>query len=231
MNNFRQNVRLLSDFGMPLSKNNELCRYRLAINGGGSFMTNISNTEETKKKICEAFLHLYSENDIEKITIKMISDKAQISRSTFYTHYSDVYDLLAQIEERVFRALEKHLTPGVPLIFQGGSLMDIMPGPAFFAEYRLEFKVLVAIYGKSKLPERLKDVIRTVAKEIFLKQTTDLPPIALYVIEYMMNAQLGTFTYWFNNDFEIDYDELRMLMNKAMNEGPLTVIRSAIFNG
>lgn len=50
--------------------------------------------QKTKKSIEDAFLHLIKENSFTDITIKDICDQAMISRSTFYSHYKDKYDLL-----------------------------------------------------------------------------------------------------------------------------------------
>ena len=54
--------------------------------------------EKTKHSIINAFLELRSKKDIEKIRVKELCEKAGINKSTFYTHYQDIYDLSAQIE-------------------------------------------------------------------------------------------------------------------------------------
>lgn len=50
--------------------------------------------QKTIKNIEETFLHLIREKSFSDITIKDICDEAMISRSTFYAHYKDKYDLL-----------------------------------------------------------------------------------------------------------------------------------------
>ena len=193
-------------------------------------MNNISNVDETKKRICDAFLELYADNDIEKITIKMISEKAEISRSTFYTHFMDIYDLFSQIETTFFDELKAHLIPGVPRILSGENLMNIIPDSDFYEKYKMEFKLFIGTYGKSNVPERIKEIIRGAFRDIITKQKADVPPITFYILEYMMNAQLGTFSYWFKNNFDINFDEIKYIMYKSMNEGPLTYAKSLIFN-
>lgn len=56
------------------------------------------HSESTRQDLERAFLSLYAERDIEKITIKSITDGAGVYRSTFYLYYQDVYDLLNKIE-------------------------------------------------------------------------------------------------------------------------------------
>jgi AcrR family transcriptional regulator len=50
----------------------------------------------------QSLLGLMCDQPIDKITVKDICEKADINRGTFYTHYKDPYDLLAQIENELF---------------------------------------------------------------------------------------------------------------------------------
>ena len=54
--------------------------------------------EKTKRSIVNAFLELRSRKAIEKITVKELCEKAEINKSTFYTHFKDIYDLSEQLE-------------------------------------------------------------------------------------------------------------------------------------
>lgn len=56
----------------------------------------------TKMVLKQSLLNLMREQPIEKISVKEICEKADINRGTFYTHYKDPYDLLAQIENELF---------------------------------------------------------------------------------------------------------------------------------
>jgi AcrR family transcriptional regulator len=56
----------------------------------------------TKMVLRQSLLELLRERPIEKITVKDICEKADINRGTFYTHFSDPYNLLEQIENELF---------------------------------------------------------------------------------------------------------------------------------
>ncbi len=56
---------------------------------------------ETEKRFEAAMLHLLSENKPSQITVNMICAKAELHRSTFYLHYTDIYDLLKQIGKQI----------------------------------------------------------------------------------------------------------------------------------
>lgn len=57
--------------------------------------------KKTLAAIRNAFIELRSHKPLEKITIKELTEKAEISKATFYLHYQDVYDLSSSIQEEV----------------------------------------------------------------------------------------------------------------------------------
>lgn len=54
--------------------------------------------ERTKRNIINAFLELRAKKPLEKITVKELAELAMINKATFYSHYSDIYDLSEQLE-------------------------------------------------------------------------------------------------------------------------------------
>lgn len=56
---------------------------------------------KTKNSIINAFLELRSKKPIEKITVKELCEKALINKSTFYSHFMDIYALSEYLETQV----------------------------------------------------------------------------------------------------------------------------------
>ena len=56
---------------------------------------------KTKRSIAAAFLELRSKKELERITVKELCERAAVNKSTFYTHYQDLYDLADQLETQV----------------------------------------------------------------------------------------------------------------------------------
>ena len=61
---------------------------------------------KTKKQLRGALTSLLLEKDISRITVRDVADLADVNRGTFYAHYSDVYDLLHQLEEDLLTRLD-----------------------------------------------------------------------------------------------------------------------------
>ena len=53
--------------------------------------------KKTKNSIINAFLKLRAKKSLERITVKELSDLAEINKATFYLHYKDIYLSLIHI--------------------------------------------------------------------------------------------------------------------------------------
>ncbi len=60
-------------------------------------------TEKTENAIKNAFIQLRTQKVLEKITIKELCGIARIHKSTFYSHYQDIYDLSDTMETEVVK--------------------------------------------------------------------------------------------------------------------------------
>ena len=61
--------------------------------------------KKTLRNIKNAFFELRKLKNIERIKIKEICEKAEISKATFYLHYSDIYDLSETLQKEVITSI------------------------------------------------------------------------------------------------------------------------------
>ena len=66
--------------------------------------------KKTEKALAEALSTLLVNKKIQAITIRELTETADVHRSTFYTHYKDIYDLYDQLESNFFRDLNEILS-------------------------------------------------------------------------------------------------------------------------
>jgi AcrR family transcriptional regulator len=70
---------------------------------------NNTRTIITRRILKESLLELMQEKPVSKISIKEICDLSEMSRSTFYLHYQDQFELLADIEKEVLEKTFENL--------------------------------------------------------------------------------------------------------------------------
>lgn len=74
-------------------------------------LTNDHRTRVTKMLIRKAFTSLLSQKPIQSISVKELCELAGINRGTFYSHYTDIYDLLRTIEAEMLADFERAMAP------------------------------------------------------------------------------------------------------------------------
>ena len=52
----------------------------------------------TRKRLQEALAALMREKELKDITVRELTDLADVNRGTFYSHYKDLYDMREQVE-------------------------------------------------------------------------------------------------------------------------------------
>ncbi len=68
-----------------------------------------SCVKRTKKAFETSLVQLSEELPLNKITVKQLCERAQLSRNAFYFHYKDINDLIADIENSVISEAEQLL--------------------------------------------------------------------------------------------------------------------------
>ena len=61
---------------------------------------------KTRRQLREGLARLLEEKSIRDIKVKELVEEVDINRSTFYLHYSDIYDMLKQLEEELSPEVE-----------------------------------------------------------------------------------------------------------------------------
>src|SRR4026209_397202 len=76
----------------------------------GSQKKTDARVRRTRDALGDALVALMQEKPFDTITVQDVLDRADVSRSTFYTHYSDKDDLLMSDAEEFFVALSMGLS-------------------------------------------------------------------------------------------------------------------------
>src|ERR1051325_3926640 len=69
-----------------------------------------ARVRRTRDALGDALVALMQEKPFDTITVQDVLDRANVSRSTFYSHYSDKDDLLMSDAEEFFEALSTALS-------------------------------------------------------------------------------------------------------------------------
>ncbi len=73
--------------------------------------------KKTKRSIHNSFIELRSRKELEKITVKELCERAEISKATFYLHYRDIYDLSESLQHEVVQDIVRGITDPEELVY------------------------------------------------------------------------------------------------------------------
>lgn len=79
----------------------------------------------TQKLLKDSLIELMQEKEFKNITVKDITERADLNRGTFYLHYNDTYHLLQDIEEGVLSDFQE-MIDSYKHSFRSNSLLPIL---------------------------------------------------------------------------------------------------------
>ena len=113
----------------------------------------------TEKLIKTAFISLLAEKSFAELSIKDITDRAEIGRGTFYKHYADKNALLFSFEERIRRDLEQKPYPKFMQNREDYVRKKILFRYQYFAENIDMMRSLFGQNGDAAFQQRMRDFI------------------------------------------------------------------------
>jgi AcrR family transcriptional regulator len=72
-------------------------------------MSNDSRKDRTKLQLRDAMIQLLGEKSFDQISTTELVKLAKVSRSSFYTHYQDKYDMIEAYQRRLLRLFNMYL--------------------------------------------------------------------------------------------------------------------------
>lgn len=155
------------------------------------------SVRQTKKRLSDALVALLLEKPAQAITVRELTARAKVSRGTFYFHYTDISDLLHQLEQEQveqIRALMDDLLPHIRQDF----LPEILS--RLFSYLQANRDVCLALYGVSgdqEFARRMKDVIAGRCLAFLGEEPSDRQR---YLVQFTVDGWMGTVVKWFAND-------------------------------
>ncbi|WP_409295914.1 TetR/AcrR family transcriptional regulator [Peribacillus sp. SCS-26] len=184
----------------------------------------------TKESIKNALIELIGEKGFEGITVKDITTRARINRSTFYTHYQDKYQLLAKCEEELLKEMENKILKNIPNVISdletttanAVPISVLVPFFEFLNRNRDLMKALLSPKGDTSFQTKLKAFMgKTLFHEnhnIFKQEQLLVPPD--YLITYIVSAHLGVIQEWLLHDREESPQEIARIIFTMTINGP-----------
>jgi AcrR family transcriptional regulator len=187
----------------------------------------------TKQAIQDALIDLVEENGFDSISIKDITERADINRGTFYLHYHDKYDLLDQTEEEIIKDIKEIIQPAGAINLEKYLNSD-EPFPMMidlFNYIKSRSRLMHAVLGLKTYPGFQTRIKKALETNFFYqgffsnKSSSDLLVPADYLISYVAAAHMGVIQSWLVNDCRESPLEMARILSRLSFLGPLRAIK------
>ncbi len=175
------------------------------------------NSIRTKKMIREAFAELVSQKqDIAKITVKELVEKADISKSTFYCHYQDIYAVIEEFEKELLSLLDETLNTYVK-----DHQEEFAPYIGRIIQHLKENENLYKKIIVSDLPNQFIDKLKSICidrinKDVHLDALSSDPSVRMFEIDFLTNGIIHMLVDYFKGEIDLSLDKIGELSSKLL---------------
>lgn len=170
----------------------------------------------TKKRIKTAFFELMRDNNLQKITVAEIIRKADISRGTFYFHYTDIYDLMKKIEEDIITDVLDEIKNFDESTYVVGEFPIAKRVFEAFEAHANEIVLLLGENGDPGFNEKFQTAMTGYFKNVLAyfisTEQNNMDNVLVFLISGVLNMFLSNF----KSDNPADIETLAMIANRYL---------------
>ena len=171
----------------------------------------------TKKAMTDALAALLLEKPLSNISVREISDIADINRGTFYLHYRDVYDMAEQLQNEIiekFNDIVENYEPKKQTDELFPMLVELFNLLADNAELA---KVLISKNGDAAFVDKLKNILRekcfiNAQKVLGIKNNEEFN----YFYHYIVSGCIGVCSAWLDEGMKETPVEMAALVERLI---------------
>ncbi|MFM9279394.1 TetR/AcrR family transcriptional regulator [Paenibacillus jiagnxiensis] len=157
-------------------------------------------TLKSQEAIKKAVLELMAEKDFDDITIRDISDRADVNRVTIYLHYTDKFDLLAKIIEEHISNLRELCQSASEMTFKEGNYVWF----EYFANNHIFFSTMLNTKSAAYFRSRFLDlVVEEYKVEVDVTKGKNQGLSEDVILQFFGAAVVGAVEWWFRNDMPL----------------------------
>lgn len=179
----------------------------MALDKNRRLNTTDRRVKRTKKALRDALLELLETKKINQISVTELTALADVNRATFYFYYTDLLDMLQQIQNESYQAFEEVISESTPSITTIEGFTEYSTRLLSFCK---EHESLVRFIVNNDANNRLYKQIRLLmlnnipdSKEIY-----DESNPARYSTNFILTATVGTVIDWMDEGMVIPPREL-----------------------
>ena len=169
-----------------------------------------SRARRSRKLLKESLLELMKQKTFADISVRDVTDAADMNRGTFYLHYSGTAELLQSLEEDLLEEIQALVDAHMQETFAVGSVAPVFePVLDFAVEHR---EICAVLFASSEASGFFQSIQRLVhengAPLVRTWFQPDDPRLTDYLLNFLAWGFIGLLAEWFEKDMALPKAEL-----------------------
>lgn len=181
----------------------------------------------TQKLLKESLADLMMEKSFKDISVKDITERADLNRGTFYLHYADTYDLLKKMETDILNDFQDMIDLNKNSFKEDTLLPVLMPVVNYIAENAEICKILFENSSSNDFVNEFHKLIHKNGLSFIKEQYPDAnPEVCRYFFEFVTYGLTGIIKEWIDSKMDQPKEIIADIANKgilAMAHGMLGI--------
>lgn len=171
--------------------------------------------ERTKARLRDAMTQLLHEKPFDQITTTELVKVAKISRSGFYTHYQDKYEMIDQYQKTLINTIQ--------YVFEknDGDLQKIMLETYEFLDNNEIYAALLSENGSKEIHQFMQAKLKSMIEHSIIPRDSRRNNLGrlgkIYAATYYANAMFGLTQAWIRRKRKETPEEITKILSKLIN--------------
>jgi len=175
-------------------------------------------------------MELMGEVGFSKVTVDSLAKKASINRNTFYLHYADKFDLLAQLQDEILEGL-KGILKDMPIelvkekgLYNDQSIAVIHRVYHYIKENSCFFMLMMQKDGDPAFLMKFGNTIKGIMMSKISQDETKAPQ--RYIFAMMISVFTGIVGEWLNSGMRESPEEVANMLILYLGDVPRKLLNS-----
>lgn len=157
-------------------------------------------TRYTCMVLNESLVDLLQVKPLSKITVKELSSRSAINRSTYYRHFQDPYDQFEQLLQDFFAGVSRYIRGNSGDVWSRSSFDLTEKLCQYLYENRILYLVLLNASTQNQLEEKMRTVLPYVFDALSNQRVFIDEELRAYVFTYLSAATNSILKRWLEHD-------------------------------
>lgn len=175
----------------------------------------------TEKLIKHGLCEVLKKKSLKDITVKDITDAADLNRRTFYLHYKDIFDLLEKIEKNLIKEFEDLLENFHPIMSQDSAYKCIEVLLQYVYDNLNLLKTIVT--NNTNILDKLIDIAVSYALNSSSDIYEDDEESVKYAFVFIIFGIIGIIKKWLDDGTSIPPHQMSIMVNDFIAHGLVSV--------